>query len=141
MKMSSTSPNRLKRILSIQITLRVSSSMTGAIKELMICFFIQFPTHLPFQIDGAGEIPRTSSSSGFTNVLSQAPSGKLGELIIYKSGKVKLKIGEVLYDVSKGMPSSFFEELVYLDPGKKEFVPLGSIEKRMVVAPDIRNLL
>ena len=30
----------------------------------------------------------------------ELPAGLMGKLLVYKSGKVKLKLGEMLYDVS-----------------------------------------
>jgi len=32
------------------------------------------------------------------------PSGKIGKLLVFKSGRVKLQMGDVLMDVSAGMP-------------------------------------
>ena len=36
--------------------------------------------------------------------LRELPSGSIGRLLVYRSGKVKLKIGEVLMDVMPGLP-------------------------------------
>ena len=36
--------------------------------------------------------------------LKELPSGLIGRLLVYRSGKVKLQMGEVLMDVSPGLP-------------------------------------
>ncbi len=36
--------------------------------------------------------------------LKDLPSGRLGKLLVYRSGRVKLQIGDVLMDVSAGLP-------------------------------------
>lgn len=44
-------------------------------------------------------------------VLSQFPEGFLGKLQIRKSGKVELKLGDVVMDVSEGAAFSFLQVL------------------------------
>lgn len=40
--------------------------------------------------------------------LKTLPEGYMGKLLVYKSGAVKMKLGEVLYDVSDFLISEFF---------------------------------
>lgn len=42
-------------------------------------------------------------------VLSQFPEGFLGKLQIRKSGKVELKLGDIILDVSEGAAFSFLQ--------------------------------
>lgn len=39
--------------------------------------------------------------------LSKLPAGKIGKLLVFESGKVKMQIGEVLLDVQPGVPCGF----------------------------------
>lgn len=52
-----------------------------------------------------------------------------------------MKIGDVFYDVSEGMPCGFLQELVALDMESKNMHNLGDINKRMVVSLDVDALL
>ena len=65
---------------------------------------------------GAGAGPSVAGRSGAAGssaatedslrgcALRELPSGSIGRLLVYRSGKVKLKIGEVLMDVMPGLP-------------------------------------
>lgn len=106
-------------------------------------FFIQMPSALPL-----GEAPVRPSSAteqtqvlGFKGNLPSLPAGNIGKLLIYKSGKVKLKVGEVLFDVSTGMPCNFLQEVVAIDMDKQKYYQLGDISRRMVCYPDVESLL
>lgn len=45
--------------------------------------------------------------------LSSLPSGKLGKLLVFESGKVKLQIGDILLDVEPGVPCVFRQVIGY----------------------------
>lgn len=78
-------------------------------------------------------------------------------MYILKSGKVKLQIGDNMFEVAQGMPCSFLQELHYLNLSSKgysffhwlpklkfnflEIFNLGDIDKRIVVTPDFEDLL
>ena len=62
-------------------------------------------------LSAAGRSGAASSSATTEDPLSvrgcavrELPSGSIGRLLVYRSGKVKLKIGEVLMDVMPGLP-------------------------------------
>lgn len=103
-------------------------------------FFIQLPSALPIGIPTKTNV-ENSEILGFKSTISHIPSGKIGKFQIYKSGKVKLKIGDTLFDVSSGMSCNFLQEVVMLSPELKKFFQLGEITKRMVCYPDISNTL
>ncbi|KAG0371555.1 MAG: RNA polymerase III RPC4-domain-containing protein [Linnemannia gamsii] len=67
--------------------------------------------------------------------------GKIGRLLIYKSGKVKMKVGDILMDVSSGSECSFLQDLVVVDSNNKQAFVMGSVEKRMVCVPNLTELL
>lgn len=76
---------------------------------------------------------------GFRSTLSSMPSGKFGKIRLYKSGKVRLVIGGVEYDVSTGMTCNFLQEAVAIDQNK--LYQIGEISKRMVCYPVVEDLL
>ncbi|KAG0219423.1 hypothetical protein BGX33_003012 [Mortierella sp. NVP41] len=67
--------------------------------------------------------------------------GKIGRLLIYKSGKVKMKVGDILMDVSSGSECSFLQDLVVVDSNNKQAFVMGSVQKRMVCVPNLTELL
>jgi len=79
----------------------------------------------------------TEFPSGFKNNLGQIPRGLIGKIYVLKSGKVKMQIGDVVYEVCQGMPLGFLQELVTIDLKKNKMNILGDVQKRMVAYPDI----
>ena len=79
--------------------------------------------------------------------LKQLPGGQLGELVVYKSGKVMLSIGGMLLDVHPGADTTFDQEIVALDEtqaaagGTAPLCRLGKLEQRLVVTPNLDDLL
>lgn len=76
---------------------------------------------------------------GFRSTLAGLPSGFLGKLRVYKSGKVRMVLGDVEYDVSTGMTCNFLQEAIAVDNG--HLYQLGEISKRMVCFPVVQELL
>ena len=57
---------------------------------------------------------------------------------IYKSGKIKLQIGNTLHDVTAGINCKFNQELGVIFPKTQECFFLGKVrEKKLVVTPDL----
>lgn len=73
--------------------------------------------------------------------LEELPAGQLGKLLVYKSGAVKLKLGDTLYDVSPGADCSFFQDVVAFNIKEKECCSIGNLDKRAVVTPDVDYIL
>ncbi|KAI8337174.1 RNA polymerase III RPC4-domain-containing protein [Chlamydoabsidia padenii] len=73
--------------------------------------------------------------------LSKIPEGQIGKLVVLKSGKMKLKIGNVLLDVEQGMRSSFLENVMSVDAEKKQAVELGHIVQKFTCVPNMNALL
>jgi len=73
--------------------------------------------------------------------LKKVPPGLMGKLVIYKSGKVKLRVGDLLLEVSQGTTTLFHQELVSFDANRKEAHRLGSVERRLVCTLDVEHLL
>ncbi|AWP17195.1 hypothetical protein SMAX5B_016679 [Scophthalmus maximus] len=77
-------------------------------------------------------------------VLSQLPEGFLGKLQIRKSGKVELKLGDIVMDISEGAAFSFLQQLVSvrLSDGKTgDMMVLGNVHHKLVLSPDFHTLL
>lgn len=61
-------------------------------------------------------------------VLSQFPEGFLGKLQIRKSGKVELRLGDIVMDVSEGAAFSFLQVIqIYVLGFVKTWFPLSLI--------------
>ncbi|KAG0182101.1 DNA-directed RNA polymerase III subunit RPC4 [Apophysomyces sp. BC1021] len=75
--------------------------------------------------------------------LEDLPEGRIGKLVVYKSGKIKLKLGDVLLDVSQGMRSTFLENVMVVDieSETKKTIELGHVVQKFVCAPDMEALL
>lgn len=76
--------------------------------------------------------------------LEDMPEGQIGKLIIYKSGKVKMKFGSILLDVNQGMQSSFLENIMVVDHESEETkkaIELGHIVQKFVCNPNMDALL
>lgn len=77
------------------------------------------------------------------NTLTNTAKGKLGKIIVYKSGRTVLKMEgpegcpPILMDVNEGLTCSFLQEAVVLNPQEGKYVGLGKVKKSMVVTPDL----
>jgi DNA-directed RNA polymerase III subunit RPC4 len=74
----------------------------------------------------------------------KAQEGRIGSLLVYKSGKVKLKLGSVLMEVAPGTDPSFLENVVVVDSKdqtRTSAVSVGNITEKFLCVPDIDSLL
>ena len=65
----------------------------------------------------------------------------MGKLLVFKSGAVKLRMGNVLLDVAPGAPCQFRQDVAALNPGVGRAVILGQVRQRVVCSPDIEQLI
>jgi hypothetical protein len=89
----------------------------------------------------AGASVKAESKEEETEDSHLQQEGKIGRLLIYKSGKVKMKVGDILMDVSSGSECSFLQDLVVVDSNNKQAFVMGSVQKRMVCVPNLTELL
>ncbi|CAM0947164.1 unnamed protein product [Alopecurus aequalis] len=89
--------------------------------------------------NGTHEKRRPSSLAG--SKIKDLPGGLMGKLLVYKSGKVKMRIGDALFDVSPGSNCMFVQEVAAINTTEKHCCTLGEISKRTVVTPDVDYLL
>ncbi|KAI9291406.1 hypothetical protein K502DRAFT_344683 [Neoconidiobolus thromboides FSU 785] len=108
-------------------------------KKELLCF--QLPSVLPkFKIDtGIQEVGKPDGDQ-YIDQLNKI-DGKVGKLIFYKSGKVMMKYGDILFNVSKASKTSFHQEIVALDSNNKEAYSLAPIKEKFLVVPDLDSLL
>jgi len=64
---------------------------------------------------------------------------KIGKLCRMKNGEIKLKIGNNFFDVTQGVPDSFYKELFVIDYTDKHAMSLFPVEKKFVVKPNMES--
>ncbi|CDK25028.1 unnamed protein product [Kuraishia capsulata CBS 1993] len=62
-------------------------------------------------------------------------SGRVGKLRVHKSGKVTMKIGDVILDVTRGGASTLVQEIVNVDHEKKQLHNLGFVQEKVIATP------
>jgi len=92
-------------------------------------------------------------SSGTSAVPESVPQGKegdtepkvdgvIGQLEVYQSGAVKMRLGNgILLDVTAATQPSFLQHAVHLNVTNKRLSVLGEVNKRFVVSPNVDTLL
>ena len=86
------------------------------------------------QFDHNGFLIRSGFSNSFNSMKSNM---KLGKIKFYKSGKIKMEIGNNLFDVNGGVTSKFAQEVSLYSEDTDELVFLGKInDKKVIVTPD-----
>ncbi|PRQ59785.1 putative DNA-directed RNA polymerase III subunit RPC4 [Rosa chinensis] len=113
--------------------------------------FVQLPPTLPL-------VKRPTSAKGKERVGSSAPSekvgaankggsleelseGYMGKMLVYKSGAVKFKLGDALYDVSPGSDCIFAQDVAAINTAARKCCVLGELGQRVVITPDVDSLL
>ncbi|XP_039850303.1 DNA-directed RNA polymerase III subunit RPC4-like isoform X7 [Panicum virgatum] len=113
-------------------------------KERM--FLFQLPKSLPLPRRSSNIVERKGKATGKEvkegSNLQQLPQGYLGKMLVYKSGKVKMKLGDVMFDVNPGAESRMPQHVVALNTQEEHCCLLGEIENRhVIVTPDVDSLL
>jgi hypothetical protein len=124
-------------------------------------FLFQFPTRLPFDtvvaptvvssavVSNEEIIPMNTSEvsevsiplvlpNSFDNTMG-SKAGKLGRLLVYKSGKTVLDMGGTKLIVSEGLPCGFAQQAVAIDTENSNYIPLGLVRKTVVVTPNVES--
>ncbi|XP_071742415.1 uncharacterized protein [Rutidosis leptorrhynchoides] len=73
--------------------------------------------------------------------LNELPAGFMGKMLVYKSGAVKLKLGDHLYNVTGGLDCTFAQDVVAINTQEKHCCNIGELNKRAIVTPDIDSIL
>jgi len=100
------------------------------------------PKKKPEQIVGITDTPADNINAvDFVSNLPMVPGGYLGEMLIYKSGKMKLKLGDVLLDVQPGVQSECTQHAIAISEQTQKCSILGPVAKRIVCIPDVEYFL
>ncbi|KAK9705536.1 hypothetical protein RND81_07G064400 [Saponaria officinalis] len=113
--------------------------------------FFQLPRGLPMTKRAAAVEAEASASNskppGGANPVerpcgfNELKSGLMGKLLVYKSGAVKLKLGDTEYDVSPGSDCGFAQDVVAVNVDKKHCCVVGELSKHAIVTPDVDSIL
>ncbi|ONK77093.1 uncharacterized protein A4U43_C02F3030 [Asparagus officinalis] len=116
-------------------------------------FLFQFPAVLPFarpptaatNSEGSNTKPNNASNKSDNSkegcTVKDLQSGHIGKMMVYSNGKVKMKIGDTLFDVSSGENFVFAQDAAVINVEGKHCCFMGEVPKRVVVTPDIDHLL
>ncbi|KAI0372815.1 hypothetical protein BV20DRAFT_1014934 [Pilatotrama ljubarskyi] len=99
-------------------------------------------TKPPAPVTATAPLPGTAAAG--ENKAAEQPKldGVIGQLEIYESGAVKLRMGNgIVMDVTAATQPSFLQHAVYVDSSNKRLCVLGEVNRRFVVTPDIDTLL
>lgn len=93
---------------------------------------------------GAGT---NSADTGYDDTLKDGAAGRYGKIVMYKSGKAYLVVGDehsgippVRMQLTTGLPCGFLQQAVAIDSEKQTYIPLGEVKKSLVVTPDIEEV-
>ncbi|XP_078179809.1 uncharacterized protein LOC144573902 [Carex rostrata] len=74
--------------------------------------------------------------------LRELSAGYMGKLLVCKSGKVKMKFGENLFDVYPGSECKFSQDVAVVGLKEKQCCVIGQLRKeRAIVIPDVDSML
>ncbi|KAI8021037.1 DNA-directed RNA polymerase III subunit RPC4 [Camellia lanceoleosa] len=114
-------------------------------------FFLLLPANMPMVKQSANaegqemvnnsEPPKSAGPSKKGCSLDELPGGFMGKMLVYKSGAVKLKLGDIIYDVSAGSDSVFAQDVVAINTEEKHCCVVGELSQRAVITPDVDSIL
>ncbi|KAI0766934.1 RNA polymerase III RPC4-domain-containing protein [Trametes elegans] len=111
-------------------------------------YFFQFPNPFPVfkapQDTNMKDKGKAEGEAGDETGKKEQPKvdGVAGQLEIYESGAVKLRLGNgIVMDVTAATQPSFLQHAVHVDSTNKRLCVLGEVNRRFVVTPDIDTLL
>ncbi|CAK9144170.1 unnamed protein product [Ilex paraguariensis] len=114
-------------------------------------FFLQLPAIMPMtkQSTNTGVREMASSLNPTKGVdtsekacqLHELPSGFMGKMLVYRSGAIKMKLGDTLYDVSTGLDCAFAQDVVAINTEEKHCCIVGELNKRAIITPDVDSIL
>lgn len=73
--------------------------------------------------------------------LEELSGQSIGKLLIMRSGRVKLKIGDMIMDVTASVATKERQDFACIDSENDEMVILGPVTERVTVTPDTDALL
>nr|GFA05920.1 DNA-directed RNA polymerase III subunit RPC4 [Tanacetum cinerariifolium] len=101
--------------------------------------FFQVPKTMPLPNPALKDAAGSSITKACN--LSELPTSFMRKMLVYKSGAVKLKVGDHLYNVTGGLDCSFSQDVVAMDTEEKHCFNIGEVNKHAIIAPDINSIL
>jgi len=100
-------------------------------------------TTVPVKTENGEEVQQPEKENILPNPFKDVKSGRIGKLEIRQSGKTYLILGHTRFLVGPDVNSSFFEEFVQIrcTDAEKSYTPICSLAGRVIVKPDIQELL
>jgi len=96
----------------------------------------------PAGLNGVGDTKSGPEVLKEAEPVKAKPSGEIGQLEVYASGAVKIRLGNnTLLDVMAASPSSFLQQAVHVDLPAKRMSVLGEVNQRFMVSPNVEQLL
>ncbi|XP_030565781.1 DNA-directed RNA polymerase III subunit RPC4 [Drosophila novamexicana] len=124
-------------------------------------FVMQLPNVLPCVADEAEDAPvateqpassasaeqpnsptSTTAATGTPkpSLLAQLEEGQIGKILRYRSGRVKLLLGDTHFDLDMGLDSGFLQELMSISSNREQrsgnMINLGPIQAKLKATPD-----
>jgi len=73
-------------------------------------------------------------------VLRQLEEGQIGKILRFKSGRVKLQLGDTRFDLDMGLDPGFLQELMSVTANREQrsgnMINLGPIQAKLKATPD-----
>jgi RNA polymerase III RPC4 len=129
--------------------MQVDSTQTGETSATAVNVNAEAEDGVARLPDHAEVVVKPLDPTSFDHVLADAPPGRVGRLLVYKSGKTVLvwegpepsesgaKRHSLQMNVSEGLTCNFHQEAVVINTDESEFVSLGQVDKTIVVTPDL----
>jgi hypothetical protein len=75
-------------------------------------------------------------------LLNQKEPTPIGKVLVMKSGKVVLRMpssagSHVDFEIIKGIPTNFYQELVSAHPSRQDLHFLGQVNHKLIAVPDL----
>lgn len=130
-------PNMLPSMITGETQKKVCNNSIDKIKTTL--------TKMEMSLDNKEQKMKKIGSSKedpykLTNI-NTLPNGKFAKLIIYKNKKVKMKIGDIMFDVNEGSTCSFAQDVGCYIKENSEFIFLGNCDKKLIVTPNVEHII
>lgn len=115
-------------------------------------YLLQFPRQIPINLPLQDKIKKEETITDepqydnngyliqpeYQNIFKQLPNHtSLGKLTLYKSGKLKLTIGNVTFHITEGIKTKFAQQLAIVNTTDNKAYILGEvINKKLIVIPE-----
>lgn len=96
-------------------------------------------------VASSSSLSSASKSNSNLCTLNHLREGRIGKLVRHASGRTRLVIGDISYDVTEGLSSDFTQHAATIYANRIErsanIINLGQIKSKFNVAPDWNELL